>query len=288
MRAPLEKIIENPINSITILDLEEAHFDPNWHFHPHYQLFTVIEGTGTRLIGDNVQHFEAGDTVLIGPNMPHLWRNEKTYFESNSNLRTRGIVVYFTQTFLDLACINIPEALNIKRLLSDSERGISFFGQTQKAICESLMNMSEAKGMQPILQLLALLDKLSSSSEFKFIASIGYRNTHKISETERMHKVYDYAIQHFKENIKLENVAALANMTVPAFCRYFKKRAHKTFTNFVAEIRIGHACKMLSELEMDIAQICYESGFNTLSNFNKTFKEIKGCTPSDFRKELIR
>jgi AraC-like DNA-binding protein len=286
MRAPLKKTIKNPIDSITILDLEESYFDPNWHFHPHYQLFTVLEGKGTRLIGDNIQYFEEGDTVLIGPNMPHLWRNDKAYFESNSELKTRGIVAYFTQEFLDKACINLPEARNIRRLLADSERGVFFYGQTQTVINKKLISLVGIKGLQSVLQLLDLLDKLSYSTEFEFITSLGYRNTHKVSETERMHKVYEFAFQHYKENIKLKDVASSANMSVPAFCRYFKKRAHKTFSNFVAEIRVGHACKILSENDLSIAQICYESGFNTLSNFNKTFKDVKGQTPSEFRREL--
>lgn len=287
MRTPLEKNIDNPLNSITVLDLKEPHFDPNWHFHPHYQLFTVIEGKGTRLIGDSIQHFEKGDTVLLGPNLPHLWRSDKCYFDPNSELSTRGIVVYFTQEFLDNTLSNLPESIRLKKLLNDSHRGIEFKGESRNKVKEELLRLAKSDGFDAILNLLTLLNILSKSADTSFIASLGYTNTHKQSETERMHKVYDYAMQHFKENIKLEDVASLANMTTPAFCRYFKKRSNKTFSDFIAEIRIGHACKMLENEKHSVTEVCYESGFNTLSNFNKKFKEVTWKTPSQFKKELL-
>jgi len=286
LRIALEKNIENPLNSITVLDLQEAYFDPNWHFHPHYQLFTVLEGEGTRLIGDSIQHFEAGDTVLLGPDLPHLWRNEKAYFEVNSKLKTRGIVVYFTQEFLDSTLSNLPESFKINKLLLDSFRGLEFIGESKEFIKTELLGLSATEGYETILKLLSLLHALSYRPDRSYISSLGYINTHKQSETERMHRVYEYAMQHFKENIKLNELADLANMTVPAFCRYFKKRSNKTFSDFLAEIRIGQACKLLGNQEFSIAQVCYESGFNTLSNFNKKFKELMNTTPSEFKKEL--
>lgn len=287
MRTPLEKNIDNPLSSITVLDLREPFFDPNWHFHPHYQLFTVIEGEGTRLIGDSIQHFEKGDTVLLGPDLPHLWRNHKSYFEPNSELFTRGIVVYFTQEFLDNTLSKLPESIKLNKLLQASFRGIEFTGKSRAKIREELISLSQTDGFDAILKLLSLLNTLSKSSDTTFIASLGYTNTHKKSETERMHNVYDYAMKHFKEAIKLEDVANLANMTVPAFCRYFKKRSNKTFSDFISEIRIGNACKMLENEKHSVAEVCYESGFNTLSNFNKKFKEVTGKTPSQFKRELV-
>ncbi|AWV98294.1 AraC family transcriptional regulator [Arcticibacterium luteifluviistationis] len=287
MRTPLEKNIDSPLSSITVLDLEEPHFDPNWHFHPHYQLFIVLEGEGTRLIGDSIQHFKKGDTVLLGPDLPHLWRNDKSYFEPNSELSTRGIVVYFTQEFLDNTLSNLPESIKLNKLLNDSYRGVEFTGKSKISVKEELLRLAKSDGYDAILTLLSLLNVLSKSTDTAFIASLGYTNTHKKSETERMHNVYEYAMKHFKESIKLEDVANLANMTIPAFCRYFKKRSNKTFSDFISEIRIGHACKMLEDEKYSVAEVCYESGFNTLSNFNKKFKEVTDKTPSQFKKELV-
>lgn len=286
MRVVLEKNIENPLSSITILDLKEPYFDPNWHFHPHFQLFTVIEGTGTRLIGDHIQHFEAGDTVFLGPNVPHLWRSDRRYFQSEKGLITHGIVLYFTEESFGSGLLEKPESVQIKHLLERSKRGLVLKENAKEEVIRQLKGIQKLKGFDSILKLLELLNFLSKSSDLKEITSLGYCNTHKVSETERMQKVYDYVIQHFKENIKLGEAAGLASMSEAAFCRYFKKRANRTFSDFVAEIRIGQACKLLSENRLNIQQVCFESGFNTLSHFNKKFKEIVGSTPSNYLKEL--
>lgn len=287
MKVPLEKIIESPSQSITSIVLKEPYFDPNWHFHPHYQLFTVVKGKGTRLIGDSVEHFEEGDAVLLAPNLPHLWRNDEAYFKKNSGLSTEGIVTYFTEDFLSKSCSFLPEARGIKQLLQNSHRGVSFKGKTAQILSNGLKKLGSSNGYDSILLLLSLLHELSQSNEFDYITSIGYRNTHKLSETERMHKVLDHVMKNYSSNITLNSVADIANMTIPAFCRYFKKRTNKTFSEFVAEIRIGNACKALSDHEdFKIVEICYANGFNSLSNFNRVFKEVKGCTPSEYKRSL--
>lgn len=286
MKVALEKNIENPISSFTLLELKEPYFDPNWHFHPHYQLFTVLEGTGTRLIGDSIEHFEPGETVFLGPNMPHLWRSDKEYFQNNSDLNTHGIVLYFTESFFGNFLEEKPESRAIQQLLKNSYRGLSFRNKTKDYLINELKSINEKKGFDRIIGVLSILNKLSKSEEYNFITSISYRNSHKVSETERMQKVYDYVMQHFKHPIKLSEVSDIAAMSESAFCRYFKKRSNKTFSDFLAEIRIGNACKLIAESDLSINQICYESGFNTLSNFNRKFKEITHKTPSVYLKEI--
>lgn len=286
MKIALEKNIENRLSSITVLDLKEPYFDPNWHFHPHFQLFTVLEGTGTKLIGDSISHFEPGDTVFLGPNLPHLWRSDKTYFEPSSKLMTHGIVLYFTEDSFGKGLLDKPESIQILHLLERSKRGLLLKSRAQLEVIKKLKTIQELKGFEVIIELLSLLNFLSKSEDFEYITNIGYLNTHKVSETERMQNVYEYVMKNYKEKIKLSDVAGLAAMSESAFCRYFKKRANKTFSDFVAEIRIGQACKLLSSEKYNIQQVCFESGFNTLSNFNKKFKEIVGNTPSEYLKEV--
>jgi AraC-like DNA-binding protein len=286
MKVVLEKNIENPLSSITTLDLRDPYFDPNWHFHPHYQLFTVLEGTGTRLIGDSISHFEPGDTVFLGPDLPHLWRCDKSYFDPNSQLVTHGIVLYFTEGSFGEGLLQKPESIQILHLLEKSKRGLHFKANAQKVVISTLKNIKKLKGFDVMIELLSLLNYLSKNDDYEFITNIGYLNTHKVSETERMQKVYEYVMKNYKETIKLSDVASLAAMSESAFCRYFKKRANKTFSDFVAEIRIGQACKLISSEKYNIQQVCFESGFNTLSNFNKKFKEIVGNTPSNYLKEI--
>ena len=287
MKPLLKKTLDSPNQSYTIKSLKDAYFDPNWHFHPHYQLFTVVEGTGTRFIGDDIRHFEAGDSVFLAPNMPHLWRSDPAYFDKDSTLKVQGIVVYFTADFLGKDFFEKPEMYGLKQLFINSERGLSLSNSLNETIVKDLKELEKLNGFEGILKLLSILQKLAQSNDYQYIASISYENTHKISETERMRVVHEYVLKHYKEKISLSAVATLANMTEAAFCRYFKNRTNKTFSEFVSEIRIGHACKMLLADKVSIAQICYESGFNTVSNFNSQFKALKGKSPKQFQKMYI-
>jgi AraC-like DNA-binding protein len=284
MKPLLEKSIENLNQSYLVKTLKEPFFDPNWHFHPHYQLFTVIKGTGTRFIGDDIRHFNVGDTVFLAPNMPHLWRSDREYFEKDSQLMTEGIVVYFKEDFLGSEFFEKSEMYDIKTLLKKSERGLDLTGQLKEELVDDLKNLPVVNGFQGIIKILSILDKLSKSTDYQYIASTTYSNTHKISETERMRLVHEYVLKHFKENINLSTVASLSNMTDAAFCRYFKSRTNKTFSDFVKEIRIGNACKMLQDENKSISQTCYESGYNTVSNFNNQFKSLKGISPKQYQK----
>ena len=284
MKPLLEKSIESLNQSFLVKKLHEPFFDPNWHFHPHYQLFTVIKGTGTRFIGDDIRHFEEGDTVFLGPNMPHLWRSDRNYFEKESQLQTEGIVVYFKEDFLCNDFFEKPEMFDIKSFLKNSERGLDLTGTLGTEMVNDLKELLGLTGFEGISKLLNILHKLSVTNDYQYISSSNYTNTHKISETERMRIVHEYVLKHFKENINLSTVASLSNMTEAAFCRYFKSRTNKTFSDFVKEIRIGNACKILQDENKSISQTCYESGYNTVSNFNNQFKSLKGVSPLQYQK----
>ena len=284
MKPLLEKSIESLNQSFLVKKLQEPFFDPNWHFHPHYQLFTVIKGTGTRFIGDDIRHFEEGDTVFLGPNMPHLWRSDRNYFEKESQLKTEGIVLYFKEDFLGNDFFEKPEMFDIKSFLKNSERGLDLTGTLGVEMVSDLKELLGLTGFEGISKLLNILHKLSITNDYQYISSSNYTNTHKISETERMRIVHEYVLKHFKENINLSTVASLSNMTEAAFCRYFKSRTNKTFSDFVKEIRIGNACKILQDENKSISQTCYESGYNTVSNFNNQFKSLKGISPLQYQK----
>ncbi len=283
MKPALLKNIENSTAALTIQELEEPHFDPNWHFHPHYQLFTVVEGTGSRLIGDSIRPFEAGDTVFLGPDVPHLWRSDAAYFEKASTHTTRGIVLYFQKEFFGQEFLAKSELYPVEQLLQASKRGIAYTGGTREMIVRELKNLHDSDGFERIIGVLKLLNTLAHSTEGVPITSPDYTNTYKVSETERMQKVHNYVWQHFKDSIRLGEAASLAGMSEAAFCRYFRARANKTFTDYVSEIRIGHASKLLLDTTWTISQIAYESGFDTLSNFNRNFKKLTRQTPRDYR-----
>ncbi|GAB3493427.1 AraC family transcriptional regulator [Spirosoma knui] len=283
MKQALRKDLEPVGASFTVRGLKEPHFDPNWHFHPHYQLFLVEEGTGTRFIGDSIKPFGPGDLVFLGPNLPHLWRSDKSYFNKPSGLTTRGIVVYFSEDFLGGSFFDKHEMVPLRQLLNHARKGLEWTGPTRGRAEEYLQELGRLPvGFGRVLCLLNLLDELSHATDYRFLTSPGYINTVKPAETDRMQQVHDYVLSHFPGDLSLDTVADLAGMTPPAFCRYFKARANKTFSEFVSEVRIGHACKLLIDGKQNITQISFESGFRTLSNFNRQFKEITGQTPSTY------
>lgn len=268
--------------------LNDPFFDTHWHFHSEYQLFVVLEGKGTRFIGDNIAYFQEGDVVFIGPNMPHLWRNDDVFFDKNSQLRVQGIVIYFPHNLFGDYLLNKEEMLGIKQLFERSKRGVEFYGQTGKKTASMMKELLYLPGVEGIIQLLTILHVLSDSMEYHYISSLGYTNTSKEGDKDRMNEVYTYLMQNFRKNISLEEVAEIANMSPTSFSRFFKVRTNKSFTSFITELRIGYACKLLLEDNNTIAQICYESGYNTLSNFNKQFKEITQKTPYEYKKEYLK
>lgn len=315
MKQPLRKDLEPVAASFSVKELVEPHFDPNWHFHPHYQLFLVEEGTGTRFIGDSIKPFGPGDLVFLGPNLPHLWRSDQAYFSRRTDhkppeadecttsvpsdtaasasqstrdrqpLVARGIVVYFSEDFLGHDFFEKQEMSHLRQLLNHARQGLEWTGSTRSRVESVLQDLTtQPVGFGRVLRLLTLLDELSHATDYRFLTSPGYTNTVKPTETDRMQLVHDYVLGHFPDDLSLDTVADLAGMTPPAFCRYFKARANKTFSEFVSEVRVGHACKLLMNGRLSITQISFESGFRTLSNFNRQFKDITGQTPSGYVK----
>ena len=265
-------------------DLSGPYFNPNWHFHPEYQLSYILEGRGTRFVGDHVHTFEAGDLVLVGPNLPHLWRSEEEYFDSQNDLNTRALVIYFDHELLSASLLEKVEFHSVKKLVNQSNRGIEFSGKTKFLTSEFLHEIGSKKGFDRIIALYEIINVLAQSADHQLLSSPGYSNSFKGNDAENMRRVYDYVMKNYRQTISLEVIAQQLNMTTTSFCRYFKPRANKTFTKFVNEIRIGQARKLLLEDNFNIAEISYQCGFNSLSNFNRQFKLISNMNPNEYRK----
>lgn len=268
-------------------DLTEKHFDPEWHAHQEYQLFLVLSGTGTRFIGNTVKSFKRGDLTFLGPNVPHLWRSDECYFDKHSNRETHGIVIYFKENFLG-NLLQKDEMSQIAALFGRARKGLEFYGNAAREIAGLMSDLVFHHGIESLVQLLRILDILGHTREYNQLHTENYVYKLKEAETNRINIVYNYAARYFKRRITLEEVAALLNMTPTSFSRYFTMKTSKSFSNFLIELRIKHACKLLSEQEQkNIAQICYECGFNTLSNFNRQFREYMKMTPKEYRREFM-
>ena len=287
MKKPLQKsrIPEN--NAFIIRELIAPFFDVNWHFHSEFQLFVVLKGRGTRFIGDHMQAFREGDMVLTGPNLPHLWKNDKAYHDPENGLETHGIVIYFPDNFLRESVFRLEEFEGIAQMLRKSERGIEVTGKANQQITQMMKDMLHMKGAESIIQLLKILNLMVDSPDCHLIANAGYINTNKESEKDRMGQVYEYVMQNFQEKVTLEEAARISNLSVSAFSRFFKSRVNKSFSDFLTDVRISHACKLLHETDLNVSEIAYECGFFTLSNFNRLFRDRVQKTPLEYRKEFM-
>jgi AraC-like DNA-binding protein len=277
-----------PLSQIFVIrHLKEKHFDPVWHAHSEYQLFVVLEGTGTRFIGDSIKAFMPGELIFTGPHLPHLWRSDEAYFEKKSSLMTDGIVIYFNENFLGEHIMEKEEMAALKKMFTKSMRGLEFYGPPKTQVIQMMQELTQMHGIPSVIQLLHILEILANTKEYNYISSKAYDGSFNQDETDRMNLVYEYILKNFRQKILLEELADLLHMTPTSFSRYFTMKNNKPFSKFVSEIRIKHACKLLTETDNSIEQICYECGFNTLSNFNKQFKDIMLQKPTQYKKEFM-
>lgn len=286
MKSALQKSPILSSQTFVATALKQPNFDPNWHFHPEYQLFIVLKGSGTRFIGDHVTQFKEGDITFTGPNLPHMWRSDNERLGVDKSFYSEGIVVYFHDDLIGEKLFQKEEMIKVKQLFQNSRRGLDITGETAHKIKPMITDLLYLEGFDSVIQLFKILNCLCNTKDAVLLASPGYNNTLKIRDTERMNRVHTYVMQNFRSKIELSTIAALANMTPTSFSRFFKTHANKTFSEFLSEIRIGYACKLLIEKNMNISQACYESGFHTLSNFNRQFKAITNRTPNSYRKKF--
>ena len=252
----------------------------NWHFHPELELIYVHGGSGKRHIGQHMSYFNDGDLVLMGSYLPHFGFTDRLTGNRSET------IIQFKEDFLGDEFFSLPEMANVKRIMELSKKGLAFHGETKKKIGARIEALAWADHYDRLIGLLAILKDLSQSQEFEVLNADGVALAVDAKDNDRMNDVYTYIRDHFKEHISLEEISDKVSMTVPAFCRYFKKISRKTFTKFVNEYRVVHATKLLVETSMSITEVSFESGFNNFSHFNKCFKEFAGKSPSEYRKQF--
>jgi len=257
------------------------HFLKVWHYHPELELVFLTKGSGTRFIGDSIDHFSPGDIVLIGKNLPHMWLSDKEYFEKSSGLISESIVIHFRDNFLGDSFFEVPEMASISKLLEKSKYGIRFL-DTSAELKNLIYHIPEEKGFTKTIRFLEILNLLAKHPKYALLGNKVYTNTKDQPDNKNFIKVYEHVFKNFNKEITLDDVAGIAHMNPSAFSRSFKRFNNKTFSRYLNEIRIGYACKLLIEEKYSITYICYESGFNYLSNFNRQFKAITGTTPSNY------
>jgi AraC-like DNA-binding protein len=282
MNPSFEKIIPSFGHKFTLRKFEDSNPNlvPYWHFHPEIEIVYIKHGSGKRHIGNHLSYYNGGDLILLGPNLPHYGFTDRL-FDSNSE-----VVVQMKTDFLGPDFFKLPEMEAISQLLERSKSGISFYGNTKIQVGAKLNNLSYMNSFDQLIELIKILQLLAESKEYQILNAGSVTLVVQKQDTSRIDTIYKFVRSNFRDNINLEDVAEIANMTVPSFCRYFKKTTGKTFTAFVNEFRLVHACKLLNEEQFNVTEICFECGFNNISHFNKLFKAKTGKNPNAYRKQI--
>lgn len=280
MKSQLIQRVVDCGSSFALQDYTSGYYLKVWHYHPELELNVIHESTGTAFVGDSIERFEPGDVVLIGKNLSHLWLNDEVYFRKDSGLIARAHIIHFFENFAG-GLLKIPEMADINNLIERAKFGIKFMGKSNDIIIEKIGKMINSSGYERIMIFIDILKLLSSHKNFKVLSSFGYVESLSGMDRGRLLPVYEYLLNNFGDEITLNAVASLANMNPSSFSRYFTRMHKKTFSQFLNEIRVGYACKLLID-NKHIASACYESGFNNISNFNRQFKTIKNITPTDY------
>ena len=253
---------------------------PFWHYHPEIELVYVKGGHGKRHIGNHLSYYHEGDLVLIGSMLPH------TGFTDRLTQNESETIIQFREDCLGNGFFGIEEMQDIQQLLSRARSGIVFHGEAKRYIGTRIENLVNLDNFARLIELLCILQDMAWTQEYEVLNAGGYVFEVENTDNDRINVIYDHVQAHFRRHIPLDEMAEVSSMTVPSFCRYFKRVSGKTFTRFVNEIRVLHTCKMLTEQSDSISNIALGSGFNNFSHFNRIFRDVTGKSPSEYRKQF--
>lgn len=250
---------------------------PKWHYHPELELVYVRGGHGRRHVGSNISHFQDGELILIGSNLPHLGFTDRM---TNNEKET---VVQFAPSFPHLGFLELPELRQIRELGQRARNGISFYGNTRLIQGSRLERLITLPPLSRLILMIDILNELAVSDEYENLNAEGFHLEVETHGYERFNQIQEFIGSNFERDISLDEISRIAAMTVPAFCRYFKKTTGKTFVTYLNDFRIVYACKLLADDHSTVQNVAFDSGFNSVSQFNRAFKKHTGKTATEYR-----
>ena len=279
--------LQQEINKSFIVHNEVYPYAP-WHHHPEYELVLELRGRGKRFVGDSVDRFEENDLVFTGPYLPHQWLCDEYPPGHPEYQQEKAFVIQFSHDFLGEKFFEIPENASLMRFLLQSVRGYKFYGKTREKIMDILLRMKSGGNVERLYGLFSLFEVFSKSNEYYFLSSAVSVKSFMQKENEAMHKALQYILQNFQHKIQIKDLLEITNMSYASFYSLFKRNYNKAFKDYLLDIRIEYACKLLEDESLNISEIAYNCGFENLSNFNRQFRRIKNITPSQFQKQVIK
>lgn len=284
MKIEKTKITSYLNSSVSVIYREDSFFQSPFHSHPELELVYIKEGYGKRIVGNSVAPFVSGDMVFLGSDIPHVWLSDEIYYQGISKLKAKAIVVYFNKDIFGPTFYELKETQKINTLFSQAAKGLSITGKTNELIEKKLEKLVNKKNFEIIIGLFEILSLLSESTDLTFVNNEAYSPINNQTKNDRLSDVFQYVKENYKKDISLIEIAKIANLTPTSFCRMFKLKTKKPFVEYLNEIRVSNACKLLLETDMGMSEIAYECGYKTVSNFNRLFKKLTVMTPKEYRK----
>lgn len=281
MKTLIQKIHVEEYNSFACRTYKTPDFETAWHKHLECELILITEGNGTALIGDYIGEYKQGDIFLLNTNVPHWFR------KSQNTTIGSAIVIHFMRDFWGEGFLALPEMKNIAGLLDNKNTGIQLQENLSNEVAILIRQLEFTAGIERIQLLISCMQKISTSAQQKIITT-AFDTMTSGEENPVIETIIDYSFKHFLDPISLKEVAGITSMSIPAFCRFFKRNIKKSYFDFIKEIRIGHACKLLRETSRPVLEICYDSGYNSWAHFSKQFKAVTNISPSKYRKQHIK
>ena len=276
------------LSTVKVKLCDRPHFTYPWHFHPEFEMLYVIEGSGTRFVADSIEEFNSGDFALLGNTLPHFWRSGEKYLNGNGSLRVKYVVIQFPSDFLKNEIQNYPEYHLIGDLLKRASRGVWFSPGFSSQVQKKVIKIANTSGFERVILLQELLQAMAKTNEYRLLAGELYQpESHNFSNF-RLAKVMQFLNTNYQQKIELDKVAEIANLHPAAFCRFFKEKSGKPLSEYVNDLRISYACRLIIDGKLSVSQISFESGFNNLSNFNRTFKKHTGLAPTQYFHQFQR
>lgn len=278
MKTLIQKIHLEDNQSFACRTYKTPQFETNWHKHEECELILITDGKGTIMAGDYVGEYSTGDIFFLAGNLPHWFRKQ------HPKIIGSAIVIHFKQNLFGEIFLSLPELKSVYHFLQKND-GILLDKKINPAVTQLIRAIETAKGYHRISLLLLAIEQINNTGNHRIITRDFISVNSNINPA--IEKIIDFSFKHYLEALTLEQVAKVAGMSIPTFCRFFKKNIKKTYFDFLQELRISHACKLLTDSDKAVLEICYESGYNSWAHFSKQFKKVKQITPTQYRKEFV-
>lgn len=262
------------------VELQESNkeFDYPWHYHPELEITYILSNQGVRYVGNSTENFYSDDLVLLGANLPHTWHSTAEAGQSST-----AIVIYLKEGFLEKTWMQSIEFTAICNLFTAMNKGIVVDTAKARQLKPKFLQLLEAPPFDKMVLLLQILQELASNTAYRFLCEQEFNCALNHTDKARINTVYDYIQDHYQQQISLADIASKVNMSEEYFSRFFSRTMKKPFFEFLNEYKINRACKLLLETDMQISEVCYASGFESVSFFYRQFKKFKKCQPRAFR-----